>query len=353
MKIKLLLLGLGLSVSTSVLAQTPKTSIVQQSQVAVDPTQKEEAFLVDEDALQNALFKLALQLRQKKAAAPKTSHKMQLLRYQMLLNMLNNRVDKRVAQQKIYEAQAKANACHHIEVVAPELGNSAVMQRLERLEMMLNALVDNRIAGKKKMAIKPVVIDTTAVDTTKKVPEVDPQALAQNAKLDSLQARLNLLMKANDRIMEELEKPEVTISEEALVDNDALIDSVMVDTVYQTREIVNTEIVKIPADFSRIVYFKVGSTELTDQSIQLLDEVVDFYNRFPNAPLMLSGFASEEGGKDFNMNLAEKRTQVVADYLITHGCQGLINGGATIEKNEIAKELARKVVISLFLEKEN
>ncbi len=338
MKIKLFLVGLGLCVSTSVLAQSTEpanTKPVAKLDNKVT-TEEEQLFLVDTEMLENTLFRLAYQLKQQ--AEPKTSHKMKLLRYKLLLNMLNNRVDRNIAQQKIYEAAAKARVCNREEGLRKEY---ELRERIDRLERMLEAVLDKNISDKNLKAQELAALRAAMNKPVEK--ELD---MVEKSKVDSLERRLALLADANKRISEQL-------NSSSTPDSIFIIEEASpADTVYLTKEVVNTEAVVIPNDFNRIVFFALSSDKLSDQAIRLLEEVVAFNQKFPKVRLLISGFASVDGGKDYNLKLAKRREIAVCAYLQSKGVSAdlIVVNEPSIDTDVIANQLGRKVTISLFEE---
>ena len=109
------------------------------------------------------------------------------------------------------------------------------------------------------------------------------------------------------------------------------------------------ERVLIPADFERSVFFSVSSERLGADAKQKLAETLNFLNSYPQVSVVLRGYASPEGARSFNLQLAEKRQKQVQQYLLQHGIAShrvlLENFG--INRAQIGAQVARRVDISL------
>jgi hypothetical protein len=110
-----------------------------------------------------------------------------------------------------------------------------------------------------------------------------------------------------------------------------------------------TERVLIPADFERSVFFSVSSVRLGADAKQKLAETLNFLNTYPQVCVVIRGYASPEGARSFNLQLAQKRQKQVQQYLLQHGIAAhrvlLENFG--INRAQIGAQVARRVDISL------
>ena len=116
-------------------------------------------------------------------------------------------------------------------------------------------------------------------------------------------------------------------------------------------DIVNkaAERVLIPADFERSVFFSVSSERLGADAKQKLAETLNFLNTYPQVSVVLRGYASPEGRKNFNIRLAQKRQQTVQQYLLQHGIAAhrVQLEQYAINLSDVGAQVARRVDISL------
>ena len=82
-------------------------------------------------------------------------------------------------------------------------------------------------------------------------------------------------------------------------------------------------------EVSKAVYFMSNKSEITTQySKERLDEVVATLKEFPEANVLVEGFADSRESEKYNMKLSEKRANYVIDYLVKNG----------ISKNRLIKK---------------
>ncbi|MCQ2075578.1 MAG: OmpA family protein [Bacteroidaceae bacterium] len=77
---------------------------------------------------------------------------------------------------------------------------------------------------------------------------------------------------------------------------------------------VTKEVVKTVAT-ETAVWFDFDSAELTEEAKANLDKIAT------DKDLTITGYASPEGRKDYNLKLSERRAQAVADYLKSKGAK--------------------------------
>ncbi len=395
MKIKLFLISLGFCAYTSVWAQAlqTKTKAPAKQETATPDSlaQQEETFVVDEQALEASLKKLALELKAKKAK--QTAQQMQLLRYQMLINLLskraipfgqvqqapqqqpviininNSQTDKeRKATKPAVAPKQESSQKPVVAVQKPAVDSTTLLmkKRLAFLEARLLATekklaeVDTAqrntifIHQKRAKAVEPVVVKN---DSTAKVAQVIlPQAQVQQvqasnkiSKIDSLARRLKALEEKEVRLnkaLEENNEAEIRSIVEEI--EEPRVDSVL---VIDTVELIKSEVqeVAVPVDFQRSVFFSINSTKLTPLAKAILGEVVQFMNEFSQAKVEITGYASADGNKTANIRLASHRQESVRAYLQAQGISSerLTIGASSIDKDVVAEPLGRKVVVKL------
>lgn len=69
------------------------------------------------------------------------------------------------------------------------------------------------------------------------------------------------------------------------------------------------------------VFYAFDSAELTPESTQSLDELVELLNENPNVTIELSSHCDYRGNDAYNMRLSQRRAESVVRYLIGHGIQ--------------------------------
>ena len=69
------------------------------------------------------------------------------------------------------------------------------------------------------------------------------------------------------------------------------------------------------------VFYAFDSAELTPESTQALDELVELLNENPNVTIELSSHCDYRGNDAYNMRLSHRRAESVVRYLIAHGIQ--------------------------------
>lgn len=72
---------------------------------------------------------------------------------------------------------------------------------------------------------------------------------------------------------------------------------------------------------ARIIYFSVGSSNLTDEAKGILDEVAENFKKAanPDITLFIEGHADNTGGDDLNQRISDARAEKVRSYLLRKG----------------------------------
>jgi outer membrane protein OmpA-like peptidoglycan-associated protein len=73
---------------------------------------------------------------------------------------------------------------------------------------------------------------------------------------------------------------------------------------------------------SKAVYFDFGSAVLEESSYPELDKIATMLQSNGNAQLVITGHTDNIGSEEFNIELSEKRAEVVKEYLISKGIDG-------------------------------
>jgi peptidoglycan-associated lipoprotein len=69
------------------------------------------------------------------------------------------------------------------------------------------------------------------------------------------------------------------------------------------------------------VFFESDSSELTQQSIAVLERQAQWLRAYPQYAFMVEGHADERGTREYNIALGARRAQAVRDYLASRGVQ--------------------------------
>jgi len=100
----------------------------------------------------------------------------------------------------------------------------------------------------------------------------------------------------------------------------------------------------------QVVYFPFDSVELTLPARKVLNANVRVLKEYPQARMILMGYASPEGSDEYNMKLSKNRALAVKNYLVKNGIPvGSISVKAEgeMEVNVSAYPSARKVYFRL------
>lgn len=111
-----------------------------------------------------------------------------------------------------------------------------------------------------------------------------------------------------------------------------------------------TKMMQIPADFKRSVFFYVGTSRLTTQAKATLNEAARFLHRFPTVLFDLQGYASPEGSEKRNLDLGLSRIEAVVAYLRKQGISPNRLHSATHGRIDHASQwqIGRRVDITLI-----
>lgn len=71
--------------------------------------------------------------------------------------------------------------------------------------------------------------------------------------------------------------------------------------------------------YRRQLFFTVASYDLTSESESTLEEVVALLQKHPELKVLLTGYASPEGNRDYNLQLSRRRAESAASYLQRKG----------------------------------
>ncbi len=88
------------------------------------------------------------------------------------------------------------------------------------------------------------------------------------------------------------------------------------DDVPVKEEVIEQEISDLPVD---LIAFMLGSAELTDSSLLVLEEIAEFLNNWPTVKLEIQGHTDNSGNEIYNKYLSQQRAEAVVIGLIDLG----------------------------------
>jgi len=72
-------------------------------------------------------------------------------------------------------------------------------------------------------------------------------------------------------------------------------------------------------DYASKVQFATGKSELTEESLRVLDNVKAIMDEYPNAKFHIEGHTDSTGSEQINERISEERARAVKDYLVAAG----------------------------------
>ena len=108
-----------------------------------------------------------------------------------------------------------------------------------------------------------------------------------------------------------------------------------------TRTVTVEKVVEVSEYFAdRVVLFAPESIALSDESVATLSKVGAHMQKFAGVKLELTGYAAPYGTKSEQLEIAEKRSQVVRDYICTQ--YGISGDRIIVRRAKVATEDARE-----------
>jgi len=106
----------------------------------------------------------------------------------------------------------------------------------------------------------------------------------------------------------------------------------------------------------RSLHFDADSTNVTEESKQVVDEIYRFLDYYPNVKIEIGGHANLKPKEEYALNLSQKRAESVSNYLISKGIAedrvvpvGYGNTKPIVESvNRIANKLNQRVEIKIL-----
>jgi OOP family OmpA-OmpF porin len=128
----------------------------------------------------------------------------------------------------------------------------------------------------------------------------------------------------------------------------------MVDNSSASRSGDGNAIYKLLNDGYVNVYFKFNSTQPATYSLEAINYLVTYMKENPTANAELIGYADEMGGTEYNMQLSERRANMVKDVLVASGidesrlaARGAGEDDSVSKDSSQARQLVRRVTFKL------
>jgi outer membrane protein OmpA-like peptidoglycan-associated protein len=105
-----------------------------------------------------------------------------------------------------------------------------------------------------------------------------------------------------------------------------------------------------------LLHFKVGKSELTDQSMVTLNEIADKLKAHPKVRVEVAAYTDSSGAPELNKRLSQKRAEMVKDMLVAKGVAAenlkAVGRGATnfltTNDTQEGREMNRRVEFTIF-----
>lgn len=81
----------------------------------------------------------------------------------------------------------------------------------------------------------------------------------------------------------------------------------------------SAEVQKALNNYAKTILFDTGKATIKPQSEQVLADIIDILNEYPNAKFTVDGHTDSTGGDALNQRLSESRALSVKEYLVAHG----------------------------------
>lgn len=322
-------------------------SLVAQSGAtprALEFERADSLIIVNEDELVASLIRLVNEQEQSTTSSLGSTE--ELLRLQLLFNLF--------APQTTTPQQAFIQPSAAPAVITPDINlqqpNPQYEARLARIETLLLQLMQGQRVAQPLQLAQPLqqsLVPAPSSTTTRTQPVeiiVPDQSGISDARLEALERRLDALRAEQQMPVVQEAAPNVMLVSPIVSPRSEA--KVITDTV----RISTTDIVTMPVDFKRSVYFRVGDYSLDAGARATLQEVASFLYQYPDVKVQISGFASPDGNAQRNELLAQRRRTAVELYLETEGVarSRFVSDGAQIDKSTSGAQLARRVDITLI-----
>lgn len=193
---------------------------------------------------------------------------------------------------------------------------------------------------------------TTVVSTPIPVPVA--ASAANDSRVGDLEKRIaaleeqrNALIAQRDTLVRSLMAQRM--SAQPAPSTGVTVSTVAVPAVTQTKVVTEEQVVEVPGDFRRTIYFRVSSAAISTAGAAKLRETADFLKRYPTARVAISGYASPDGRRASNERLAARRMMAVVNQLHKLGVPAsrIVAAESGISAPTVSHDFGRRVEITL------
>ena len=193
---------------------------------------------------------------------------------------------------------------------------------------------------------------TTVVTTPIPVPVAasaanDSRVSDLEKRIAALEEQRNALIAQRDTLVRSLMAQRM--SAQPAPSTGVTVSTVAVPAVTQTKVVTEEQVVEVPGDFRRTIYFRVSSAAISTAGAAKLRETADFLKRYPTARVAISGYASPDGRRASNERLAARRMMAVVNQLHKLGVPAsrIVAAESGISAPTVSHDFGRRVEITL------
>ena len=220
-----------------------------------------------------------------------------------------------------------------------DTGEQATLETLLRNQQELERRLNN-------------VNRTTVVPTPIPVPVAasaanDSRVSDLEKRIAALEEQRNALIAQRDTLLRSLMAQRM--SAQPAPTTGVTLSTVAVPAVPQTKVVTEEQVVEVPGDFRRTIYFRVSSAAISTAGAAKLRETADFLKRYPTARVAIAGYASPDGRRASNERLAARRLMAVVNQLHKLGVPAsrIVATESGISAPTVSHDFGRRVEITL------
>ena len=167
------------------------------------------------------------------------------------------------------------------------------------------------------------------------------------ARIAQLEQQRNALIAQRDTLVRSLMAQRM--SAQPAPSTGVTVSTVAVPAVPKTKVVTEEQVVEVPGDFRRIIYFRVSSAAISTAGAAKLRETADFLKRYPTARVAIAGYASPDGRRASNERLAARRLMAVVNHLHKLGVPAsrIVATESGISAPTVSHDFGRRVEINL------
>lgn len=220
-----------------------------------------------------------------------------------------------------------------------DTGEQATLETLLRNQQEL----ERRLNNVNRTTVVPTPIPLPVGSSEKESKQV--QRL--EARIAQLEQQRNALIAQRDTLVRSLMAQRM--SAQPAPSTGVTVSTVAVPAVPQTQVVTEEQVVEVPGDFRRTIYFRVSSAAISTAGAAKLRETADFLKRYPTARVAISGYASPDGRRASNERLAARRLMAVVNQLHKLGVPAsrIVATESGISAPTVSHYFGRRVEINL------